>query len=65
MTNWWVNRVLAGLRFPAPRWRILAQAELYGVDGMTHERLIQLPERMYRDSEEVASALDGFGRPQR
>lgn len=54
---WIVRRILDGLKFPAQRWQLLAQAELNGVDAANHERLRQLPEREYRDSTDVAATL--------
>jgi hypothetical protein len=50
--------VLDGLGFPAGKWRILAQADLNGVDNVTRERLRGLSEGIYRDSGAVASVLD-------
>jgi hypothetical protein len=63
-TLWLVQRVLDGLAFPSQRWRILAQADLYGVDGVTRERLYSLPVGRYESLAEVASVLDGDSRPQ-
>ncbi len=39
-----VRQVLDGLTFPAHHWQVLAQAELYGIDMVTHERIRRLGE---------------------
>ena len=52
--------VLADLAFPAQRWEILTQADMYGVDGVTRERLRLLPSRSapYRDMQDIIESLD-------
>ncbi len=52
--------VLADLNFPAQRWEILTQADMYGVDGVTRERLRPLPSRStpYRDMQDIIEALE-------
>jgi hypothetical protein len=52
--------VLADLTFPAQRWEILTQADMYGVDGVTRERLRLLPTRSapYRDMQDIIDALE-------
>ena len=52
--------VLADLSFPAQRWEILTQADMYGVDGVTRERLRLLPTRStpYRDMQDIIDALE-------
>lgn len=52
--------VLADLAFPAQRWEILTQADMYGVDGVTRERLRLLPARSapYRDMQDIIDALE-------
>jgi hypothetical protein len=62
---WLVRRMLDGLPFPARRWQLLAQAELNGVDAVTHERLRRLPEREYANADDVAYALAHQVRPGR
>ena len=58
-----VRQVLRGLDFPAERWQVITQAELYGVDVETRSRLHELPMRRYRSTTEVTAALAGeFGR---
>ena len=54
-----VRQVLRGLNFPAERWQVITQAELYGVDGTTRSRLWELPRRRYRSPTDVTAALDG------
>jgi hypothetical protein len=63
-TLWLLQRVLDGLAFPSQRWQILAQADLYGVDGVTRERLHRLPVGGYGSLVEVAAILDGETAPQ-
>ncbi|HJP74615.1 MAG TPA: hypothetical protein VJ914_10125 [Pseudonocardiaceae bacterium] len=52
--------VLADLTFPAQRWEVLTQADLYGVDAVTRERLRLLPTRgtPYRDMQDIIDALE-------
>lgn len=52
--------VLADLSFPAQRWEILTQADMYGVDTVTRARLHLLPARgtPYRDMQEIIEALE-------
>jgi hypothetical protein len=54
--------VLAELTFPAQRWEILTQADMYGVDGVTRERLRMLPSRStpYRDMQDIIDALEAL-----
>lgn len=51
------NPVLDGLAYPAQRWQILIQAELYGADAMTKDVLRRLPQRSYADSLDVTRVL--------
>lgn len=53
-----VRHVLRGLRFPAERWQVITQAELYGADGHTRSLLHALPRRRYRSTSDVAAAMD-------
>lgn len=55
-----VRQVLRGLRFPAERWQVITQAELYGADGHTRSLLHELPRRRYRSTSDVAAAMDEF-----
>jgi len=55
--TWRMECTLDGLAFPARRWQLIAQAELNGVDGVTHERLRRLPARPYENSADVAGEL--------
>jgi len=52
-----VAAVLDGLRFPAHRWEVIAQAELYGTDMVTRRRLHRLPVRLYADCDDVAATV--------
>ena len=42
-----VAPVLGALGFPARRWQVLAEADLYGVDSVTRSLLTALPELTY------------------
>lgn len=57
-----VRQVLHGLHFPAEKWQVITQAELYGADVETRYQLHGLPMRCYRNSAEVTAALDGTPR---
>jgi hypothetical protein len=57
--EWAVRQVLHGLTYPAERWQIITQAELYGADADTRTRLQSLPSRRYRSSTDVTAELDG------
>ena len=48
---------LAGLRFPAERWQIVAWANDYGADAFTMDDLHNLPRRSYRDIRDVIDAV--------
>jgi Protein of unknown function (DUF2795) len=52
-----VRQVLHGLRFPAEKWQIVTQAEIYGADAKTRDQLYQLPMREYRSWTEVAATV--------
>lgn len=52
-----VRQVLHGLRYPAERWQVITQAELYGADIETRTRLHDLPVRRYRSSTDVTAEL--------
>lgn len=52
-----IEQVLDGLRFPAHRWQIVTQADMYGVDTTTRKLIHTLPPRVYRDLADVSSAL--------
>ena len=49
---------LAGLRFPAERWQIVAWANDYGADAFTMDDLHNLPRRSYRDIRDVIDAVE-------
>ncbi len=59
-----LDQTLHGLRFPAERWRILAQADLYGVTTDLRRRIQSLPVRIYRNSADVAATMDRATRDQ-
>jgi hypothetical protein len=48
---------LDGVRFPAPKWQLLACADYNGVCLPVREALWRLPERVYRDVTDVAGAV--------
>lgn len=52
-----VRQVLRGLHFPAEKWQIVTQAEIYGADARTRDQLYQLPMREYRSWSEVAELV--------
>jgi hypothetical protein len=52
-----VRQVLRGLRFPAEKWQIVTQAELYGADATTRDQLYRLPMREYRNWSDVAATM--------
>jgi hypothetical protein len=53
-----VAEVLRDLTFPAEKWRILTQAELYGAGVDLRAELHDLPPGMYTSAAEIAAALD-------
>jgi Protein of unknown function (DUF2795) len=59
-----VRQVLSGLTYPAQRWQIVTQAELYGADVETRLELEALPARQYRDPKEITAALDRAAPPE-
>lgn len=52
-----VRQVLQGLTYPAEKWQIVTQAELYGADAQTRGELYRLPMGEYRDTSDVTTAL--------
>jgi hypothetical protein len=54
-----VRQVLRGLTYPAEKWQVIAQAQLFGADVGTTTRLYDLPMRRYRSTSDVTTALDG------
>jgi hypothetical protein len=58
-----VRQVLHGLRFPAEKWQIVTQAEIYGADAKTRDQLYQLPMRKYRSWTEVAATVTKDAEP--
>lgn len=56
-----VRQVLRGLTYPAEKWRIVTQADLYGADAGTRAALHGLPPREYRSPADITAALNGNG----
>jgi hypothetical protein len=48
--------VLAGIRFPAQHWQLIAEAHSYGAGGPCQARLLALPARHYATLAEVVAA---------
>lgn len=55
--GWTLYRVLDGLRFPVPRWRVLAQADAWGVGGSLRLWLTDLPEGSYAGVHTVVAEI--------
>jgi hypothetical protein len=52
-----IRVVFGGLRFPASRWQIIAQAQYWGTDHLFLDELGHLPEGTYASLAEVCDAL--------
>jgi hypothetical protein len=52
-----IRDVLAGVRFPAPRWQLVAQAQHWGATPSCITELVTLPVRDYRNLHDVAAAI--------
>ncbi|GAA5147549.1 hypothetical protein GCM10023321_08550 [Pseudonocardia eucalypti] len=52
-----IHQVLADLRYPAERWRVIAEAQHYGAGSACMTRLMRLPERTYAGIEEITREL--------
>jgi Protein of unknown function (DUF2795) len=52
-----IRDVLAGVRFPAPRWQLVAQAQHWGATPSCITELVALPVREYRNLNDVAAAI--------
>lgn len=50
-------RVLAGMRWPACRWQVLAEAEAWGVSGVVRQQLVPLPDGRYPSLEALLDVL--------
>ncbi|GAA1095009.1 hypothetical protein GCM10009629_43870 [Pseudonocardia alni] len=57
-----LGRVLAGLRWPAHRWQVLAEAEAWGVSGVVRQQLLPLPDGRYPSFEAVVEVLTAAAR---
>jgi len=56
-----VRQVLHGLCYPAEKWQIVTQADLYGADSATRAALQGLPARVYGSPTDIVLALTGNG----
>jgi hypothetical protein len=52
-----IRDVLAGVRFPAPRWQLVAHAQHWGATPSCVTELVALPVRDYRSLNDVAAAI--------
>jgi len=52
-----IRDVLAGVRFPAPRWQLVAHAQHWGATPSCISELVALPVREYRNLNDVAAAI--------
>jgi hypothetical protein len=52
-----IRDVLAGVRFPAPRWQLVAHAQHWGATPSCISELVSLPVREYRSLNDVAAAI--------
>ena len=52
-----ISQVLAGLRYPAARWQVLAEADHYGADSASRAQLWALPTGVYDDLSSVLVEL--------
>lgn len=52
-----IRDVLAGVRFPAPRWQLVAHAQHWGATPSCITELVTLPIRDYRSLDDVAAAI--------
>ncbi|HTK63941.1 MAG TPA: DUF2795 domain-containing protein [Pseudonocardia sp.] len=52
-----IRDVLAGVRFPAPRWQLVAHAQHWGATPSCITELVTLPVRDYRSLNDVAAAI--------
>jgi hypothetical protein len=53
-----LHHVLQDLCFPARRWQILAEADMYGADTEMRTQLYALPVRLYENCADIASAME-------
>jgi hypothetical protein len=52
-----IATVLAGIRFPALAWQLVAQADYYGADAQTRAELAALPAGQYPNMPAVLAKL--------
>jgi hypothetical protein len=53
-----LQHVLQDLCFPAQRWQILAEADMYGADTELRTQLYALPVRLYENCADIAGAME-------
>ena len=58
-----LRQVLAGLRYPARWWEILALADMYGIAAFQRAELARLPQELYADLDHILHALTNPDRP--
>ncbi|HEY2205220.1 MAG TPA: hypothetical protein VGH99_12185 [Pseudonocardia sp.] len=58
-----VSRALAGQRFPARTWELIAQADYNGTDLTTRAELLRLPTAVYPDLAAVLGAVEADRTP--
>lgn len=54
-----LRHVLAGQKYPAERWQLIAGAEFYGADIQSLRELHALPPRRYASFADVLTTIDG------
>jgi hypothetical protein len=52
-----IRDVLDGVRYPAPRWQLVAHAQHWGATPSCITELVTLPIRDYRNLNDVAAAI--------
>ncbi|MDQ4115892.1 MAG: DUF2795 domain-containing protein [Actinomycetota bacterium] len=59
-----LQHVLSGLRFPARRWEVIAEADAWGAGGPLRQAIARLPDGSYPSLAVVVDVLTGpAGRP--
>lgn len=59
-----LQHVLSGLRFPARRWEVIAEADSWGIGGPVRQVIARLPDGSYPSLAVVIDVLTGpAGRP--
>jgi hypothetical protein len=57
-----IREVFAGMRFPAPRWRVIAQASHWGAGCECTEELTALPARVFHSLRDLTQAIEELRR---